>query len=162
MRTGVFSLFLCLLIAGCGRHEFAPVILEPQITVSAVNGNDLRIPPLATSRLPCEAVGIEGVLQKFEPVMYLAQPVPRYGGSSKFFEANAPRRFRVYRGDNEIAAKNKFLGEFEIVGPANPAESVEAMIGFKVNDQRQLLLSVTDIGGNHVLNVRRIDTLARQ
>lgn len=132
-------------------------MLERGVTVSSVNGNDFHLPDLATSKLPCEAVGMEGVLGKFEPVVYLAQPTPRYGGSTRFFEANRPRTFKVYQGVNEIAARNKFLGEYEIVNTDGLAQELNAMIGFQVSAGRELLLVVTDMTGRDVMKVRRID-----
>jgi hypothetical protein len=153
----------CFLLAGCSQKQFPAIVLEEHPTVAAILDEKLpHLPPLVTKPLGCEAAGIEDILGKFQPIMYLAQPTPRYGGSSISYESSKRRTFKVYRGVNEVAAKNKFLGEYEIIDPGYSLQELQAMIGFKVTAEQQLLLCVTDMSGTHTMNVRRIDASSGQ
>ena len=111
--------------------------------------------------LPFEAVGVELPDGKFRPIMLLAGRVP-FTNSKKPLLAADPKagvpKLKVYRGTNELAAANHFLGEFQVSGYSRTRQSLQLMIHFDVDPKHRLLLKVRDVSATHntALKLKRI------
>lgn len=98
--------------------------------------------------LKTEAVGWAKPDGRFNPVMYLAQPVSRsnaQGSGRGESEGNGSRRFSLYRGMNPVASANRFLGGYEI--KAEP-DTDNVNMGFSLSPNGLLYFEVwTDLKG---------------
>lgn len=106
--------------------------------------------------LKSEAVGWADQAGQFNPIMYLARPIPRGGSESP---KGVPRvgadhmlLLDVYRGTNPLAVANRFLGQFKIV--CQPS-SAEVRAEFALSEKGALSLNLfTEQPGVRVDGVR--------
>jgi hypothetical protein len=135
------------------------VILQRQTPIIATT-NLLDVPHLPLS---IEAVGVESPDGKFNPIMFLTGPVPRRGYKTPLLtvdlKAGAPK-FKIYRGTNELAAANQFLGEFQIAGYSRTKQSLQLMVIFDLDTKQELSVQARDVDATHntALKIKRIDT----
>ena len=134
------------------------VVLEKPVPIIAQSSNFVDDPHFP---LPFEAVGVELADGKFRPIMVLAGRVP-FTNSKKPLLAFDPNegmpKLKLYRGTNELAAANHFLGEYQVSGYSRTEQPLQLMIHFDVDSNRQLLLQVREIGATHntALKLKRI------
>jgi len=143
-----------LLIAG---HVFyirdRPILVEqqPPLVEMQDSGRKPQFP------LAYEAVGIETNGQ-FVPVMFLRWPSPGWRFKDVTFDLNAGApKIGVYRGTNEIAANNFFLGEFQIIGHPKTKKTLDVMISFELSEKRQLFVVVRDKERNISFKLKSIN-----
>ncbi|MCB1208551.1 MAG: protein kinase, partial [Verrucomicrobiales bacterium] len=121
-------------------HQRLSWLIEDQPPLAA-DSPELRKSPYFP--LPAEAVGWAEFAGQFNPVMYLAGPLPRGGseslGTGLETEPGKAVTLEVFRGTHALAVANRFLGQFQIVCQPATAE-VEAE--FTLSEQGQLFFHV--------------------
>jgi hypothetical protein len=95
--------------------------------------------------------------------MFMTGPVPRRGYKTPLLSVDAKGgapKLKVYRGTNELAAANQFLGEFQIAGYSRTKQSLQLMIIFDLDTKQGLSLQVRDVDSTHntALKVKRVET----
>ena len=104
-----------------------------------------------------EAVGYGDWDGQFHPIMDLAEPYPR-SGSEDCAEGYLPsglgsmRKLSVYRGTNELATANVFLGEFQIAGMPS---GVNLNVGFRLIQSGSLYLDLSGKNQKAALDVKQ-------
>jgi hypothetical protein len=160
--VGFVSGLLFLVALRYSKQE-SSVVLEKQAPIVATTNlvDDPNLP------LSCEAVGMEAPDGKFNPIMFLSGPVPRIGYKKPLLTvdlaAGAPR-IKTYRGTNEWAVANHFLGQFQVVDYSKTKQSLVLMIVFFLDEKNQLSLQVRDVDAEHntALKLKRVDTTEGQ
>ena len=102
--------------------------------------------------LSSEAVGVELPDGRFYPIMFLKGRLPEHGYKTPLLTVDVKAghpRIRVYRGTNEIAAANHFLGEYEISGYSKAKQSLQMMIIFDIETDGRLFLQARDVDAAH-------------
>ena len=136
-----------------------PRVLLEQPTPIAETTN--RLEALPDLPLRYEAVGVELPDGKFNPIMFLATPIPRDGYKKPLLtvdlKAGAPR-IKIFRGTNELAGENHFLGQFEIVNYPKSKSSMQLMLFFSVDEKRRLFMQARDVDETHntALKLKRV------
>ncbi len=112
-------------------------------------------PPFAP--LACECLGVADESGQFVPIMYLSGSVPRGGGQT--FSLNPGDTLKVYRGTNQLAAKNHWLGEFNVSDFQEPGpRPANLEIDFEITAERRVLISARADGGSSVyLKLDRVE-----
>jgi hypothetical protein len=88
--------------------------------------------------------------------MYLGTPFPHGAGESPI-RLSANNTFKVYRGTNQVAADNIFLGEFKVQN--NSFAEGQATIDFEISEKHQLFVSASaDSTGNKRLEIERVSS----
>jgi hypothetical protein len=134
-------------------------LLERQTPLVEVTYLTNRVPNLPL-RYP--AVGTEMPDGKFSPIMFLTHESGRLGTGYKEFSMIGPKfdspKIKVYRGTNDSAADNCFLGEFEIVNYSKTQKARELWLFFSVNEKRQLFVQARAIDKTHndALKLKRV------
>lgn len=150
--VSICSVFFAL---GCSSKQISSqVLLENQTPVSTSSVTENA--PNAYKPLACEAVGVAKADGSFQPIMYLGMPLP-HGGGEYPIRLTPGNSFKVYRGTNQIAAKNLFLGEFKVQN-ASLAEG-QASIDFEISDKHELFVSASaDAAGDQRLKIEKISS----
>ena len=149
-----------LLVAWVYLKREPNVLLERQTPITEAT-NFMDTPQLPLS---FEAVGVESPDGKFNPIMFLVGRLPITGYKKPLLsvdvKAGAPK-LKFYRGTNELADANHFLGEFQIVGYSRTKQSLQLMIKFDVDTKHQLFLQVRDVDATHntALKLKRVKTI---
>ena len=127
-------------------------------------------PPLAETRdagyrprlpLSSPAVGIEAPDGKFTPMLFLDWPPPGWGFENLTFDLKAGLpEIKVYRGTNELAASNQFLGRFQITGYAKK-QPLDVMVLFELSEKKQLFMIARDANKTS-LKLLRVDTPTKE
>jgi hypothetical protein len=108
------------------------------------------------------AVGTEMQDGKFNPIIFLTHESGRLGAGQKEFSMIGPKfepaRIKIFRGTNDIAAENYFLGEFEIVNYREIKEPRELWLFFSVDEKKRLFVQAraADKTHNDALKLRRV------
>jgi hypothetical protein len=129
-----------------------PVLVEERPPLAEIRDAGYR------PRLPLfsPAVGIEAPDGKFTPMLFLDWPPPGWGFEDLTFDLKAGLpEIKVYRGTNEIAASNQFLGKFQIAGYSTKP-SLDVMLLFELSEKKQLLMIARD-GNKTPLKLLRVD-----
>lgn len=110
--------------------------------------------------LRIEAVGIEAPDGKFIPAMFLISPGTgeNYKNFTIDLKTGTPR-LKIYRGTNEIAASNHFLGEFQIDGYSKTKPSLDGVVFFTLSEKKQLFMEAHEAEHNTYLKLKRIDAV---
>jgi hypothetical protein len=124
MRALLLLFTASLLTIGCRRQNIDTrdffVLVEQQTPIE--ESTNLLVGPHLP--LTYDAVGVQD-RERFDPIMFLGGPLPRGGSESPFTlnrTAGAAPEFKVYRGKQDDAEKNKPLGVFQIIDfPADAA-----------------------------------------
>ncbi|MDB6025220.1 MAG: hypothetical protein JWM68_1443 [Verrucomicrobiales bacterium] len=152
--TLVGGALIIFLVLQRGKVEAlsARVLLEPQTPLAEIRDTGEK-PVLPIS---IEAVGIEEADGKFTPVMFLTWPQAGYNYKTftTDLKAGTPR-LKIYRGTNELAASNHFLGEFQIEGYRKTKSSLEGMVFFMLSEKRQLFVEAHEAEHNSYLKLKR-------
>lgn len=135
---------LALLTAGCGgTKQLEELTIQENISLGASDAE------------AAEWIGIaggkgQGERAIFEKVIELKQPVPRGGSIGVHLQMRKgapPPAVLVYRGTNRWAGDNVFLGEFRVrEWPRSDEDSLHAEVGFRITEQRSLLMWLRDPG----------------
>jgi len=134
------------------------VVLEKAVPIIARSANFVDEPQFP---LPFEAVGVELPDGKFRPLMVLAGRVP-FTNSKRPLLTFDPKegmpKLKLYRGTNELAVSNHFLGEYQASGTSGTKQPTQLMILLDVDSNHQLSLQVREIGAdyNTALKLKRI------
>ena len=139
------------------RERSSRVLLEPQPPLVEIHDSGER------PRLPLahEAVGIAAADGKFMPAMLLIWPPPAAGFENLSFDLSAgPPRFRVYRGTNEMATNNHFLGEFQVGGFSKSKKSLSVLVLFEVSETRQLYVQAR--ADKSSMSLQRLEPTAKE
>lgn len=125
--------------------------------VEATNHND-RVPNLPL-RYP--AVGTELPDGKFDPIMFLTTGDSGNGYKEPFSQIGpklAAPKIKIFRGTNDVAAENVFLGEYEIVDYGKIKRPMELWFFFSLDEQKRLFVQAraVDKTSNEALKLRRI------
>jgi molecular chaperone DnaK (HSP70) len=108
-----------------------------------------------------DAVGTEMSDGKFNPIMFLTTPIPRDGYKKPLLtidlKSGAPK-IKIFRGTNDLANNNYFLGEFEIVNYPKTKQSMQLMLFFSVDEKKRLFLQARDVDETHntALKLKRL------
>lgn len=143
-----------LLLAACVHLKQEPRVLLEQRAPFTWTPNPAEVPELPLSS---EAVGVALPDGKFHPIMFLKGQLPGHAYKTPLLSVDVksgPPRLKVYRGTNELAAANHFLGEFQISGYAKTKQSLQLMVIFDLEPDRQLLLQVRDVDAAHNLALK--------
>jgi len=136
-----------------------PVLVEerPPLVEMRDSGYRPRLP------LSSPAVGIEAPDGKFTPMLFLDWPPPGWGFLDLTFDlkVGAPE-IKVYRGTNDIAASNHFLGRFQIVGYPKSKPSLDATLLFELSEKKQLFAIARDRNTRTGLKLKPVDTISGQ
>lgn len=162
MRNSFFIFTLGLIVAGCGMRngkQVPDVLLEHGTPVTVTTNRALEAPHFP---LKCEAVGFDGPDGSFEPVMLLTSPLPRGASQTRPLGLGWPEMVKIYRGTNQVAASNHFLGEFQVVAVASEEEKSKLEIGFELSAQKDLFVNATDETGGKRYEVRRVGASAKR
>lgn len=132
---------LVVIMAGCqARRSFdGRVLLEQNVPMQPA-GEYAGKAPLQFEPLPCECLGVADEQGRFVPILYLSGSVPRGGGQT--ISLNPRDTLKVYRGTNQLVAKNHWLGEFNVSdfqGTGHRPVSLE--VDFEITAEREVLLS---------------------
>jgi hypothetical protein len=161
----VLGLFLgSLLLTAFIYLKRDPRVLLEQRTPFTQTPNLGEVPELPLSS---EAVGVELPGGEFYPIMFLKGRLPEHGYKTPLLTVDAkagPPRLKVYRGTNELAAANHFLGEFQILGYSRAKQSLQLMVIFDLETDRRLFLKVRDVDATHniALKPKRIESTKSQ
>jgi hypothetical protein len=133
-----------------------PMLVEQQPPLVEMRDSGYR------PRLPLTspAVGIEAPDGKFTPMLFLNWPPPGWGFQDLTFDlkAGAPA-IKVFRGTNEIAASNHFLGRFQIVGYPKNKQSLDVMFLFELSEKKQLFVIAREQNNRTGLKLRLVDAM---
>jgi hypothetical protein len=69
-------------------------------------------------------------------------------------------RLKIYRGTNDIAASNHFLGEFQIGNYPKAKTSLDGTIFFMLSEKKKLFMEA-HLENNSSLELKRVDTTAK-
>ena len=160
MRALLLLFTAGLLSIGCRRQNIDAkdffVLVEEQTPIEE-STNLLLAPHLP---LAYDAVGVQD-RERFDPVMFLSGPLPRAGSESLFTlnrTAGAAPEFKVYRGKQGDAEKNKLLGVFQLIDLPPTQQSIDVQIGFQLSEKRELFVCAHDMVRDKLLKLRRVDT----
>jgi hypothetical protein len=122
---------------GIANELSSRVLLEEHTPLIEIRDSGRR-PSLPLSQ---DAVGIEAPNGKFTPVMFLTWPQAGWNFQEFAYDlkTEAPR-FKIYRGTNEIAVSNHFLGEFQIGGYSKTKTSLTGTVFFMLSQPKQLFV----------------------
>ena len=125
------------------------VLLEQQTQITEITNRLEASPDLP---LRYEAVGVESSDGKFNPIMFLATPIPRVGYKKPLLtfdlKMGAPQ-IKIYRGTNDLARDNHFLGQFKIVDYPKTKQSMQLMLFFILDEKKRLFLQASDVDETH-------------
>lgn len=125
------------------------VLLEQQTPVTELTSRLEDTPDLP---LRYEAVGVESSDGKFTPIMFLTTPIPRVGYKKPLLTVDlkaGPPRVKIFRGTNDLARENYFLGQFEIVDYPKTKQSMQLMLFFSVDEKKRLFFQARDVDETH-------------
>lgn len=119
-------------------------LLERQTPIVETTNSTFEVAALP---LHFPAVGVETPDGKFNPIMFLTSNelhTRGKGNGYKSFMTIGPNvespKIKIFRGTNDIAAENYFLGEFEIVNYKKIKEPRELWLSFDVDEKKQLFV----------------------
>jgi hypothetical protein len=107
------------------------------------------------------AVGTETPDGKFDPIMFLTTSDSGNGYKEPFSmigpKLEAPR-IKIFRGTNDLASENYFLGEFEIVDYGKIKQPMELWLFFSVDEKKQLFVQARAVDKTHndALKLKRV------
>ena len=131
-----------------------PVSVERQPPLLEIHDSGYR-PGLPLSQA---AAGIEGADGKFVPMMFLVWPQPGWNFQDLTFDLKTGSpEIKVYRGTNEVAAQNHFLGTFQISGFSRARPALDVILFFQLSSDRQLFLIARERNHNTHLKLRRVE-----
>ena len=70
-------------------------------------------------------------------------------------------RLKIYRGTNEIAASNHFLGEFQIGGYSKTKSPLDGTVFFMLSETKQLFVEA-QAENKASLKLKRVDTSTKE
>ena len=133
-------------------------LLEQQTPLVAVTNRFDRVPNLPL-RYP--AVGTEMPDGKFDPIMFITTTDSGNGYKDAFSTIGPklkPPRIKIFRGTNDIAAENYFLGEFEIANYGKIKQPRELWLFFSVDEEKRLFVQARAVDKTHndALKLKRV------
>lgn len=157
LMVGSLVIFL-MMKQGMANELSSRVLLEQDTPLVEIRDSGRR-PSLPLSQ---EAVGIEASDGKFIPVMFLTWPQAGWNFEKLAFDLKAGTpRLKIYRGTNEIAGSNHFLGEFQIEGYSKAKSSLDGTAFFMLSETKQLFVKA-QAENKANLRLKRVDATLRQ
>ena len=163
MTKFVSGVSVTALLAGCSARQGSPdgrVLLEKNVFMEPT-GKYSGVPP-QFSPLQCECLGVLSVYRgQFEPIIYLSGSLPRGGGTT--VSLNPGETLKVYRGTNQVAAKNLLIGEFNVTNfPGTDPRPVNMEVDFELTAESNVLISARVDGQSFkYLKLDRVDIAQR-
>ena len=94
-------------------------------------------------------------------MLFLDWPPPGWGFHDLTFDLKAGLpEIKVYRGTNDIAAGNHFLGRFQVVGYSNSKQSLDVTLLFELSGKKQLFAIARDRNTRTGLKLKPLEAIS--
>ena len=157
-------------IVGCSLYLAAyfyfgrepQTLLEPQTPLVETTNHTYEVPNLP---LHLPAVGAEMPDGKFNPIMFLTSrelSTRGKGNGYKSFSTIGPNieapKIRLFRGTNDLASANYFLGEFQVMDYRKVKQPMELWLFFSLDEKSRLFVQARAVDKTHndALKLRRV------